>query len=186
MGEILFPTLSRRQFLQTGMIAAAGVSFGVPTLLRASVEQERKLYLYNMHTGEWFKNVYKEAGTYLPDALKDLSYFMRDRRTGETHPMETDLYELLESLHQPFGRARPLELVCGYRSPKTNKKLRKASRGVAAKSLHMSGRAVDVRLQGVSLRKLRDAARVLKAGGVGYYPKSNFVHVDVREKPISW
>lgn len=185
MEDLTLPSLSRRTFLKTGALAV-GVTFGVPTLLRATVAQEKKLYLYNMHTGEWFKKIYKEGGDYNPDALKELSHFMRDRRTEETHPMETTLYDLLERLHRPFGTYRPLELVCGYRSPHTNKSLRKKNKGVAEKSLHMSGRAVDVRLQGVPLKKLRDAAKVLRAGGVGYYPKPNFVHVDVRQKPTFW
>jgi uncharacterized protein YcbK (DUF882 family) len=185
MADLILPSVSRRTFLK-GSALSLGLTFGVPTLLRAKAAQEKKLYLYNMHTGEWFKKTFKEGGAYNPDALKELSYFMRDRRTDETHPMEQSLYDLLECLHRPFGTYRPLELVCGYRSPHTNKSLRKKNKGVAEKSLHMSGRAVDVRLQGVPLKKLRDAAKILRAGGVGYYPKSNFIHIDLRRNPTFW
>ena len=186
MTGLILPDVSRRSFLKTGLVVGAGLTFGVPTLLKAAPLAERKLYLYNQHTGEWFKQVYKAAGEYDPDALKLLSHIMRDRRTGKEHPMNPALYDLLDKLHAPFGSHRPLELVCGFRSEETNRKLRSAGRGVAKNSLHMSGRAVDVRLQGVKLSKLRDAARSLRLGGVGFYPKSNFVHVDIREKPYYW
>lgn len=180
--------VSRRSFLKKASVglATGSVIFGVPTLLKAHSEQEKKLYLYNIHTGEWYKDVYWAEGNYLKESLKALDYFMRDRITGDTISMKTSLFDLLESIARKANSPHPMELISGYRCPKTNEALRQRSSGVAKNSRHMTGHAADIRLKGVGLAALRDIAKTHKAGGVGYYPRSQFIHVDIREKPAYW
>jgi uncharacterized protein YcbK (DUF882 family) len=119
-----------------------------------------------------------QGGRYLPDALGAVKHFLRDFRTGEEHGIDEGLLDILHTLKRETGTSRPFEIISGYRSPKTNAMLRQHSEGVAAHSLHMNGQAVDVRLVDVPLARLRDRALALGRGGVGYYPTSNFVHVD--------
>lgn len=188
MKNRIFPTLSRRSFLKTsslGLVSGAAL-VGAPTLLKAHLANEKKLYLYNIHTGEWFKETYWFEGNYLQDALKTLSHFMRDRITGDTIDMKRDLFDLLESIANKTGTVNPMELISGYRCPKTNEYLRKNSKGVAKNSRHMTGHAADIRIKGVRLANLRDIAKQHKMGGVGYYPRSCFIHVDIRDKPVYW
>tara|TARA_A100000171_G_scaffold50957_1_gene63733 strand:- start:2566 stop:3120 length:555 start_codon:yes stop_codon:yes gene_type:complete len=184
MSHRLFPSLSRRSFIKSATLGFA--SFGVPTLLKAHRFGDKKLYLYNIHTGEWFKETYWENGTYIEEALQSLNHFMRDRRTGDITKINPNLFDLIQAITQKAGSANPVELICGYRCPKTNASLCKTKKGVAKKSLHMSGRAADIRLVGTELKTLRDIARAEKKGGVGYYPRSQFIHVDIRPKPAYW
>jgi uncharacterized protein YcbK (DUF882 family) len=104
---------------------------------------------------------------------------LRDFRTGDIHPIAPGLLDLLSRLHEKLGSHEPFQVISGYRSPRTNATLHQHSSGVASRSLHMQGMAIDIRLEGTALSNLRGAALALKAGGVGYYPSSDFVHVDV-------
>lgn len=136
------------------------------------------LSVYNIHTTESLKVTYREEGALVTGALDEINHMLRDFRTGECIPIDVDLLDTLTLLYDHFGRRGHYELISGYRSPRTNAALRHVTTGVAKNSLHMDGRAADVRLVGTPTDKLRDAALALARGGVGYYPDSNFVHVD--------
>ena len=122
--------------------------------------------------------MYWEKGIYLPEALQDINYVLRDHRTDEMHTIDPLTIDLMAALSRKLDARRPFEIISGYRSPQTNATLRKASGKVAKNSYHMKGMAVDLRLPGIRLKTLRKAALQLRMGGVGYYPKSNFVHID--------
>lgn len=148
----------------------------------SSVSEEYRLRLHHLHTGEDIDVVYRVGDTYLPAAMEKLNYFLRDHRTqteSEYDPKEFDLlHALMEKLGRPDGI---IDIVCGYRTPWSNTLLRSRSRnsGVAEHSQHMQAKAIDIRVPGVATTRLRDAALSLGAGGVGYYPVNQFVHVDV-------
>lgn len=145
-------------------------------------ETQYRLHLHHLHTGEDLDIVYRVGNTYLPDALEQLNHFLRDHRTQDVSnydPREFDvLHDLMASLHRPGG---VIDIVCGYRTPWSNNFLRTRgpSTGVAEHSQHMLAKAIDIRVPGVSTVLLRNAALALHAGGVGFYPVSQFVHVDV-------
>jgi len=141
----------------------------------------RTLLFDNIHTGEKLKVDYWVEGRYLPDALAAVSHVLRDFRSGESHPIAPELLDLLSTLRGRLETSQPVSVISGYRSPGTNAMLRgeRENSGVATKSLHMRGMAVDIRIAGRSLKDLHVAALSQKGGGVGYYPKSDFVHVDV-------
>lgn len=139
---------------------------------------ERGLYFYNTHTGEYLKETYWENGVYIPQALSRINYILRDFRSGEVRQIDTNLLDLLYVIKSQLGTEKPFHIISGYRSPTTNDFLRKVSTGVASKSMHMEGKAIDIYIPDVPLHVLRDTAINLKAGGVGYYPASNFVHID--------
>ena len=142
--------------------------------------QEYRLRLYHLHTGERLDIVYRSGDTYLPGALAKLDYFLRDHRTGDVHHFDPRLYDVLEDLTKAAGDpAGEIDVVCGYRSPWSNEFLRRHTAGVAEHSLHVQAEAIDLRMPGVNTYKLRLAALSLHRGGVGYYPSSNFVHVDI-------
>ena len=167
------PTLpSRREFLTT-------LAGSVPAAVLLDAEAPRALSLVHTHTNERLRVEYYSGGRYLPDALSSLNHFLRDFRTGEVYPIEPAVFDLLHRLAGSAGCRQPFHVISGYRSPVTNATLRARSEGVAARSLHMVGQAADIRPTDVSLARLRDCALALRAGGVGYYPSSNFVHVDV-------
>lgn len=179
--------LTRRQLLVSGGAAMIG-SFFFPDLSFASAKSlhERSLLLYNKHTGEWFKDPYWIEGKYVPESLKRLNHLLRDKLNNKTTPMDKRVLELMYALQSKISLKKPLEVICGYRSLETNNYLRKVSSGVARNSLHVLGRAVDIRMKGICLGKLRDGAKALKMGGVGYYPRSGFIHIDVRPHPYYW
>lgn len=167
----------RRKLLKLGM-TAAGI-FAVPNAFAAAVKQpERSLALHNLHTGEHIKATYWAEGIYQPEELHRINYVLRDHRTGDVDDIDENLIELLNLLHHKMDAKKPFQVISGYRSPKTNAMLRNNSSGVAKKSLHMLGQAIDIRLPDKHLKDLHAMARSLKLGGVGYYPKSNFIHVD--------
>jgi uncharacterized protein YcbK (DUF882 family) len=170
--------VSRRHFLKLGATAAAAL-IAQPALGRTRAIHEKKLSLYNAHTGESLKTVYWEQGRYVPDALSDINHLLRDFRTGDVYPIEPFLLDVLCSLRHRLGTRKTFYVVSGYRSPATNEWLRLHSPGVAKHSLHMAGEAADINLPGYDLDRLHRAALSLRAGGVGYYPKSDFIHVDV-------
>lgn len=143
----------------------------------------RALTLHHTHTGERIEQVYAQGEQYLPEALGALNHFLRDHYSGIVGRIDPGLFDLLHRVQQVLGAGdRPdarFEVISGYRSPATNQFLRKTrGGGVASRSLHLQGQAIDVRLTGVPLADLRDAALSLKAGGVGYYPREQFVHLD--------
>ena len=169
--------LSRRRFLEQAALAATGLII-TPAYAGLSRQDPRELTLSNLHTGERLTRTYWADGEYLTESLADINHLLRDHRSNEIHPMDPQLLDMLHQLRNKVGSRKPYEIISGYRSPKTNAKLRSKSGGVAKRSLHMQGKAIDIRLPGHDLAKLRQAALSLKAGGVGYYPRSNFLHVD--------
>ncbi len=164
------PALSRRHF-----VAALAA---VPALARARSAEPRVLAFSHLHTGERLEVEYFGNGRYLPDALDAVNRLLRDFRTGDVGTMDPALLDLLHALRTRTGSRQPYQIISGYRSPATNRMLHERSSGVATQSLHMSGRAIDIRVADVPLAGLRDAALSLQRGGVGCYPGSNFVHVD--------
>lgn len=171
---------SRRHFLRTGLLGAvAGAPLlALPRHVWAAAPQ-RELAFDHLHTHERIDLVYARGSDYLPEALGRLDHFLRDHYSGEVGHIDPGLHDLLHALRRVLATERPFQVISGYRSPLTNAHL-KATRGggVATRSLHMDGRAIDVRLPGVPLTDLRDAALSLQAGGVGFYPREQFVHVD--------
>jgi uncharacterized protein YcbK (DUF882 family) len=148
----------------------------------ASVVQRYSLRLHHLHTGESLDIVYRVGDTYIPAALDKLNYFLRDHRTEAEKSYDPKEFDLLHSLMTKLGRPDGvIDIVCGYRTPWSNNFLRtrSASTGVAEHSQHMLAKAIDIRVPGVSTLKLRNVALSLHDGGVGYYPVSQFVHVDV-------
>jgi uncharacterized protein YcbK (DUF882 family) len=173
------PRVSRRWALAGGL---ALLTSAAPLSARAALIEgptERSLKLHHLHTGEKVNVTYYGGGWYNPDALHDLSHFLRDFRTNEVVQVDRDLFDLLHSLNQRLETSEPFEIVSGYRSPATNAMLARTTRGVAAHSLHTVGMAVDVRVPGRRMQHVYAAARNLQLGGVGYYPRSEFVHLDV-------
>lgn len=166
----------RREFL-----LGAGAALTLPGSALASLGDRRNLSLDNLHTGERLNVTYWSNGSYIPDALAEVNNVLRDFRNGEKHPIAPNLLDLLALLRSRMESTAPFTVISGYRSPTTNAMLRSAHEhsGVASQSLHMQGMAIDVRLDGRSLAALHDTALSLRAGGVGYYPSSDFVHVDV-------
>jgi uncharacterized protein YcbK (DUF882 family) len=171
--------ITRRRFLRAGMLAAAQLA--VPAVAMAGIRfsvQRRSLSFYNLHTGESLKTTYWADGSYFPEELSRINYILRDFRANEIKPIDRNLLDLLVRLHTKLGTSQPFQIISGYRSAQTNAMLHANSEGVAVHSLHIDGRAIDICIEGRSLDTLREAALSLRSGGVGYYPKSNFVHVD--------
>jgi uncharacterized protein YcbK (DUF882 family) len=168
--------MDRRRFLRT--VAVAVPALAVPELVFAAPATPRVLRFAHLHTAEALEVEYMDGARYLPDALASVNHLLRDFRTGDVHDIDPHLLDLLHGLQGRTGTRRPFEIISGYRSPQTNAMLHSRSGGVASGSLHMQGQAIDIRLGDVPLRALRDAALDLRRGGVGFYPSSNFVHVD--------
>ena len=159
-------------FLATCLVPATGWSALLPDSTR------RALSFYNTHTGERLGVCYYKNGAYCPGAMGQINRILRDHRTGDIEDMDARLMDLLFTVSQRLGGCSPFHIISGYRSPQTNARLRKQSTGVAKFSYHMLGRAIDIRLPGCDTHKLRQACLDLKFGGVGYYPRSDFVHLD--------
>jgi uncharacterized protein YcbK (DUF882 family) len=162
-----------------GALALLASANATPTEpARASVRDARLLSLINTHTGESFADAYWENGNYVSGAMAAINRVMRDHRSGEVHEIDPRLLDQLHTLRAAVDARSPFQIISGYRSPATNATLAAASGGVATRSLHMDGRAIDIRVGGVDLTRLRDAALAMNAGGVGYYASSDFIHVD--------
>jgi uncharacterized protein YcbK (DUF882 family) len=178
--DIMF---KRRAVLTMGLGAMASAGFAAaPSFGWASAppqSQFRSVSMNNLHTGESMEAVYWDGGDYLPDVLDAVNLHLRDYRTGDIHPIAPRLLDLLDSVSALTGAKAPFEVISGFRSAATNAMLHERSAEVAKKSFHVQGMAIDVRLADVELRHLHAAARSLGRGGVGYYPDSNFVHLDV-------
>jgi uncharacterized protein YcbK (DUF882 family) len=176
--------LNRRSFLGYGALATAAAL--VPGQAQAAVSgassrRDRVLSFFHTHTGERLKIAYCCDGQYQPEALARLNHLLRDFRVNEQKDIDPGLFDLLHELGGVLETDQPYHVISGYRSPTTNTMLRErggSHTGVASKSLHMVGKAIDIRVPGVKLDHLRAAAASLKIGGVGFYPTSNFVHVD--------
>jgi len=162
------------------LLLAMTVEFVVP---RAQAQdapvEERTIELHNTHTGANLRVVFKRGDQFEPAALAQLSKILVDQRSGETHAMDPNLFDQLFDLARAAGVEPSYEIISGYRSPESNSKMAaKPGSGVSKKSLHMQGRAMDVRLKGCTVERLRDLALAAKRGGVGYYQRSQFVHID--------
>ena len=171
---------TRRRFLSgaAGVAACLLAPRALSAAARARGEaRPRALAFANLHTGEHLEVAYRERGEYLPDALSRLDRLLRDHRSGEVHPIDPALFDLLSDLREAMGGS-VFEVISGYRSPATNRMLRAQGGGVAETSLHLVGKAIDVRLRGVETAALRRAALGLARGGVGHYPGPDFVHLD--------
>jgi uncharacterized protein YcbK (DUF882 family) len=187
---------SRRKFLKNlaygSVLALSGCGVETATVRHGgrygNTEQTQGVYLHNpkfktlsfehTHTGEKLKLTYFEHGKYIKGALHEINYLLRDFRTDDIHPIDTKLLDQLFDLKQTLGLNKPFHIISGYRSPFTNAQLRKNSHGVAEHSYHLQGRAIDIRVEGVSSKTVRNTALALAQGGVGYYPRNNFVHLD--------
>jgi uncharacterized protein YcbK (DUF882 family) len=167
----------RRLFLR-GLAGACAATALAPRELLAGIREERILSFVHTHTHERLTVPYYADGAYLAEGLASLRTFLRDHRTGDQHEIDPSLYDLLNDLRLATGTRGPFQVISGYRSPRTNSMLREHGGGVARGSLHLLGRAIDVRLGDVGTAVLRDAALELRRGGVGYYRGSDFVHVD--------
>lgn len=166
--------ISRRRLLRSGLGAAAALAAG-PALAMA---ESRKLAFVNTHTGERLAVSYFQAGSYDAAGLEQVARVLRDHRTGDVHPIDPALLDLLHELQALTDRDDAFQVISGYRSPQTNGMLNARSSGVATRSLHMDGKAIDIRMAGFPTKKLHELAMSLKRGGVGYYAASDFVHVD--------
>lgn len=179
-------SVSRRKFLGFGALAAGSLvasSITHPASAAifgggAKTDGARRISFRNTHTGETFSGVYRVGDKYLPDAFDRINIVLRDFRSNELFPIDPRAIDIIYSVHQMTQHVEPYEILSGYRCPKTNAGLRSHGEGVAKNSLHMTGQAIDLRLPGFSTKQIRNLAVSLKAGGVGYYPKSDFVHMD--------
>jgi len=167
---------SRRNFLKLAGAATLGAM--APSWVEAKVmKPERWLHLLNLHTGESASVVYWVKGQYINEGLWAINHVLRDHHNGEVAEMDPKLFDLLYAVSANFGR-RPINIISAYRSPETNEMLRQNSEGVAKHSYHVKGQAIDLRVPGVPLRQLKKASLAQRAGGVGYYPSSDFIHLD--------
>ncbi len=176
-------TLSRRAMLHHGATLAGAAVAGTALAgwsgkLLAAVPQSRRVAFVNLHTGERFDGDYFQDGEYLQAALEKIENVLRDFRNGERHAIDPKLMDYLVDVAAKVGSKPIFSVISGYRSPATNEKLHSLSSGVSQHSLHMQGRAIDVRIHGVDCAALAATALQLKRGGVGYYRASNFVHLD--------
>ena len=165
--------LNRRKLLLAGLSMPALV---LPRAVLAS--ENRRLRLHHTHTNENLDLIYRDADGYISAAIAELNHFLRDHRNGESLSMDPALFDILSNIYEVAGGTGSFQIISGYRSPETNEMLRSRSSGVAKNSLHTHGKAIDVRLPGVTTSELRDKAIEMGFGGVGYYAKSDFVHVD--------
>lgn len=172
------PALNRRKFLLHLARISSAAALAAPANALAAISAPRRLNFLHTHTREKLDVVYYADGQYLPEARTAITQFLRDHRTDEAHPIDPALFDILHEVSRLGEGNRCFEVISGYRSPATNNRLRRHSRGVARNSLHMQGKAIDVRLQGVNTRTLRQLAIALRQGGVGYYRSSDFVHLD--------
>jgi uncharacterized protein YcbK (DUF882 family) len=172
--------LSRRTFVKLGtMVTVTGLLPRAVFGSSKSLLEDKSLAFYNTHTGEKLKAIYWAEGNYVDDSLREINHILRDPRSNEVHDIDIRLLDFLFAVRQEIEANQPFHVISGYRSAATNAFLRAHSSGVAENSLHIVGKAIDIRVPGRDTRSLQKAAMTLKRGGVGYYPKSDFVHVDI-------
>lgn len=170
--------LTRRGFLTS--IAGAALTLAAPRVIASAAPiRDRELSFYNTHTGEKLSATFWSDGEYLNDGIEEINWILRDHRAGSATSIDPKLLDLLHQLQAKVEHQGELHVISGYRSPATNEMLNKKSSGVAKRSYHMLGKAIDVRMPGFDTSQLHKAAISLKGGGVGYYARSNFVHLDV-------
>ena len=169
---------NRRDFLKKSIILGAGLTLSPYELFSYRLPVDRSIKLYNAHTGEHLTATYWAKDHFVKDELKKINYLLRDYRTGDVQEMDVELLDLLYSIQLIRDTNRPIQVYSGYRSPKTNARLRKHSEGVAKNSYHLKAQAIDINLPGTELKNLKKLATFLRRGGVGYYPKSGFMHID--------
>ncbi len=172
--------LLRRDFLKLGFVLTGVVlnPFSAQAAFEPKPQKNKTLAFYNTHTDERLHVDFFQNGQYDTAALRKINAILRDHRSGEIKAIDVKLLELLHAISNKTKSQAPLHVISGYRSAATNKLLRKKSKGVASKSMHMLGKAIDFRIPGFSTRQLKHVACKMKGGGVGYYSKSDFVHVD--------
>jgi uncharacterized protein YcbK (DUF882 family) len=178
----------RRSFLKSSAVLASVLAAPAVKAARksapvvepvAAAPNERILRLYNTHTGENLRSIFWAEGQFIPDALQDINKLLRDHRNNQVTSMDPQLLVLLDKVSAQFGDHPTIHIISGYRSPESNAKMHAHSSGVAKHSMHMEGKAIDVRIPGKDLAKLHTVAMAQRAGGVGYYPEDQFVHMDV-------
>lgn len=171
---------TRRLFLsRVARLAVAGAALPLAKPALASLPEARQLELEHTHTGESLSVVYAIGNQFVPEALTTLNRFLRDHYSGEIGRIDPQLFELLFRTRRELGSDQPFQVISGYRCAATNSTLRDTrGGGVARRSLHMEGKAIDIRIPGVPLADLRDAATAQQTGGVGFYPREKFVHID--------
>jgi uncharacterized protein YcbK (DUF882 family) len=171
----------RRRFLKLGALVIGGSLFPLPiwAASRRSLPPSRSLAFYHTHTDERIYVTYCRKGVYSKSGLRKINHILRDHRTDDIRPIDPQLLDFLFSLSRKIDTVEPFHVISAYRSPISNAILRETSSGVARHSYHIAGKAIDIRLPGESLRGLRNTAMSLRSGGVGFYPQSNFIHVDV-------
>lgn len=173
--------IPRRRFLRWGLLAASVLLLPRPAAAAQHQKNppERRLAFFNTHTAESLEACYFKSGCYDPGALKAINHILRDHRSGEVGPIDERLLDLLHALSRRWEHPPTFHVISGFRSPETNAALHSRSRGVASRSLHVHGQAIDIRVPGIRTCELKGLALSLAAGGVGYYPASDFVHVDI-------
>jgi uncharacterized protein YcbK (DUF882 family) len=169
---------SRRRFLQRAGTGAALLVLPSGLVWAAGSAERRSLSFVHTHTGERLSSIYFRDGQYVPAELTKINWLLRDFRTGDVHPIDPAVLDILADLRARADREDAYEVISGYRSPKTNAELHEHSSGVAEHSLHMEGRAIDVRLPGFATARLHQLALDMGRGGVGFYASSDFVHLD--------
>ena len=180
--DVLNRIISRRDLLALGLVSAASAVFPLKALAASEeVLSQKELFFYNVNTREHLNAVYWKNGMYLPDGLARINHIFRDIRSDMEREININLLDLLFDVKEKIKSKGPYNIISGYRTPKSNAILSKSNKGVAKNSLHMFGKAVDIRIPGYSLKGLRKTAMEFQAGGVGYYPRSKFVHLDVGE-----
>ncbi len=173
------PCSQRRGFLRLAALGGLGALAATPDLLKAATTRERAVSIYNPNTSETMRLVYWIPGEgYVRESLKELSWTLRDHRDDSYKLFDPHLLDQLFAVNLRMEYRKPTHVICGYRSPRTNAMLRLRSRGVAKESFHTKARAIDIRMPGRNISDLHRSALSLSAGGVGYYPSSNFVHID--------
>lgn len=173
---------NRRQFFRqiSAVVALGATAPLVATKAHASLGQKsvRRLALYNRHTDERVQGVYWANDSFQTDVVNAFEHNLRDHRQNEAAPMDRRLYDFLHQIQQRLVTDKEIHIISGFRSEKTNNMLASRSNGVAKKSFHMKGMAIDFTIPGIDLALIRDTAKSLKLGGVGYYPNSGFIHID--------
>ncbi|MBS1206639.1 MAG: hypothetical protein H6R25_3538 [Proteobacteria bacterium] len=169
---------NRRKLLALGGVALGAAMLPTRAFATLSTPRPRILTLNNLNTGESIKAEFFDGRGYIQDELAKLNHFFRDYRANKIKTIDPQLFDHIFRLQVLLGTRKPVQLISGYRSVDTNNELRAHSRGVAKQSYHTKGQAMDFHIEGISLSNIRKAALSLRAGGVGYYPSSNFVHID--------
>ncbi len=171
----------RRQFIQMGLgaLAASMLPLKAVASIYTRLTGPCTLAFYNTHTHEQLEVCYRTGNAYCPDALAKINHILRDHRCDTVAPIDTHLLDLLYDVRCETETTEPFQVISGYRSPATNEMLRRNTRGVAKTSYHTKGQAIDIRIAGYSTKRLRNLCVKMRTGGVGYYARSNFVHLDI-------